>query len=248
MEARSQRQSVFIGATDQRNGSTRRSIQSWRPDLWLGVAKTHHSRLFQRSLGMWVLVNLSYQELNWGWRMADKRSLMAGLAIGAGLALGIREGIELIMRRRGRSLWDNWHGGLHDHPERFRTTHAVLEPEDSRTESHVPNGMLEDDSWLERDRKPARARTRFSVLRNAKLEGQRAARNARRVANERDPYRPVVEPGAEAGEVNGGSRTTTSTEAELRRNGTDDNPVRYTRPTEPQAASGGEAPFIKREK
>lgn len=186
--------------------------------------------------------------------MAEKRSLFAGMLIGAGVALGVREVAGLISRRRGGWVWDNWHGDMHDQPERFRTTHAVLEPEDSRTESHVPNGMLEDDSWLHRDKKPARARRRFGVLRNAGLDQQRLARNAQRMADERDPYQPITQYvgsesgpniGASASILESGSRTTTSTEAELRRTGTDDNPVRYTRPTDSQASSGGEAPFLQ---
>jgi hypothetical protein len=86
------------------------------------------------------------------------------------------------------------------------------------------------------------------------MDQQRMSRNAQRVADERDPYGQVDASREQSlrssGEtaVESGSRTTTSTEAELRRTGTGDNPVRFTRPTDVQAASGGEAPFIKEDK
>lgn len=187
--------------------------------------------------------------------MADKRSLFAGILIGAGLALAIREGVGLIARRRGGWQLDNWHGSTQDHPECFRTTHSVLEPEDSRTESYVPNAVHEDHSWMESQGR-AHGRRRFGLFRNGGLDQQRMSRNAERIANAGDPYEHVAEGETVAGNprrqepegVESGSRTTTSTEAELRRTGTDDNPVRYTRPTDAQAASGGEAPFLKEDK
>lgn len=162
-----------------------------------------------------------------GVEMADKKSLLMGMAIGAGVALGIREVVGLITGRRGGWYLDNWHGGMHDHPERFRTTHSVLEPEDSRTESYVPNALHEDHSWLDAQNKSL-GRRRFGVFRTSGMDQQRMSREAQRRA-----------------EAERGSRTTTSTEAEIRRTGTDNNPVGYTRPTDAQAASGGEAPFIK---
>lgn len=173
--------------------------------------------------------------------MSDKKSLLAGMAIGAGVALAIREGVGLIFGRRGGWHLDNWHGGMHDHPERFRTTHSVLEPEDSRTESYVPNALHEDDSWLEPQLR-AGGRRRFGVFRSTGLDQQRIARNAQRAANESEPYERVAKAAS-----NSGSRTTTSTEAELRKTGTEDNPVRYTRPTDAQGSSGGVAPVIRDE-
>ncbi|HYG99917.1 MAG TPA: hypothetical protein VD837_12355 [Terriglobales bacterium] len=137
--------------------------------------------------------------------MAQKKSLLIGMAIGAGAAIGIREGVRRL-RQRG-TFWGET-GRRYDNAEHSRHSDAVLEPEDSHTHSHI-HASDEGTSWIERGRSAA---------------------------------------GAQPAMTESGSRTSTSTEAELRRSGTGENPVRYTRPTDSQAASGGEAPFIKEDK
>lgn len=122
--------------------------------------------------------------------MAHKMSLLAGIAIGAGGALLAR---EIIGSRRGLK-WHDTH---------WREGH--LEPEDSRSESHVPN-LAEMD------------RERYGRM----------------------------------------SRTGTSTEAEVRRAMGSSGPigtpgdtastVGYTRDPRSSAASGGTAPFVRKEK
>lgn len=66
--------------------------------------------------------------------MAHKGSLLAGMAIGAGAALGIRE----IVRRVRNS------GQL----AAYGDAEHMLEPEDSWTPTYVPNAPEEHDHWF----------------------------------------------------------------------------------------------------
>ncbi len=109
--------------------------------------------------------------------MAHFKSMLAGIGIGAGVALLVRKALK-----PGVSL--DW---SHDH-----WREGQLEPEDSRSETHVPNFR---------------------------------------------EHSIVSAPG----------QTVSATESELRRTGTD-NPVRYTTNPKASPASGGEAPFLKKDK
>ena len=57
--------------------------------------------------------------------MTHKKSLLVGIAIGAGAAFGVREAVRRLRRRASAG--------------RNRGTHTFMEPEGSRTRSYVPN-------------------------------------------------------------------------------------------------------------
>jgi hypothetical protein len=138
----------------------------------------------------------------------------------------------------------------------------MLEAEDSRTPSYVPN------AGMEAGRENFSGRSGVENLREVRAKnwaGDRYGRKGGADSLRRDigvigareqQKREQEQKRRSRGESsNAGAntlqnqratgRTSTNTEAELRRTGTEDNPVRYTRPTEPPASSGSEAPFIK---
>ncbi len=174
-----------------------------------------------------------------------KKDWLAGIAIGAGAALGAR---ELVARMRSNKRTAHMYRG--DGPE--------LEPEDSRSESHVPNAREESrdrsavsGDWVRTVERASRPRE----SRDAEWARQAAERSSSNSAapSTRHTNSPVPQPNASTG------RTVTPTESELRRSPlgpsgpvgqpgttTPAGTVDYSNP-KAQPAQGGEAPFIQKE-
>lgn len=172
-----------------------------------------------------------------------KKDWLAGIAIGAGAALGVRE-IFSQMRRK-RQVMQSYRG---DGPE--------LEPEDSRSESHVPNAREElrgrsavSEDWVRAAENAHRPRE----SRDAEWARQAAERRRENAtASSANRNSPAPQPNASTG------RTVTPTESELRRSsvaptgpvGQPGAPapagtVDYSNP-KAEPAQGGEAPFVQK--